>query len=84
MSEIVLAHPLVERTKESGTEISRIERVTVRRAKALDIAMMMNETGAGSQALALIASLTGLTRSQVENLDVDDFRALAQAVEGFM
>ncbi len=76
---IALKHPVKLAT---GTTL---ERVTLRRAKVRDLkAAQRGSDKADEQELALLALLCGLTPEDLEELDLADYRALADAFRGML
>lgn len=76
---IVLKHPVKLATG------ALVERVTLRRAKVRDLKQAQRgHDKPEDQELALLAMLCGLTPEDLEELDLADYRALADQFRGML
>lgn len=80
-----LQYPIVQRRKASGGEIREetIDQVTIRRLRAKDLRMVDRIDGKVAQSLALIASLTGLSQTTVDELDAEDVEGIGAVIGDF-
>ena len=78
MTKITLKYPIIV-NDEQVTEITLPERLKLKHMKAMD-----NATGEIGKLAALIASLAELPLSAVDQIDVEDFNAIAEVAGGFL
>lgn len=85
--KITLNEPIILRSAETGAEVHRIAEIEFREPRAGDMAAAMDAGGAGgtgSMILALAARCAGLTRTQVDDLSIDDFFQISEVATSFL
>lgn len=79
-----LVHPISTTTKVNGEERTEVvSEVQLRRMNGGDIRILDTVKGENSQALSLIARLSGLDARTVDKMDAEDIAALGKIIEGF-
>lgn len=67
----------------AGDREEKMDSVTIRKPKAKDLRAIDAVTGDVAKSIALMARLTGLTVATVDEMDVTDFQAIGDIIEGF-
>lgn len=75
---IKLSHPV----EAFGEQVSEL--VIKKRPKAKDLRAMDSEKGEVGKTAALMAQLTGVPSSTIDQLDAADFMKASEVVEGFL
>lgn len=75
---LVLEYPV------KSTDGSYIDEVTVQRPKVKNLKASDAGKTETEQSVLLIASLTGLRKTEVEDMDMTDFKTVSEVVEGYI
>ena len=80
-----LKHPIT-RTKKVDSEMIEevITEVPVRKLRPKDLRCTDAHQGEVAKSIAVIAHMTGLTISEVDNMDLEDFNALGPLSQGIV
>lgn len=78
-----LKHPIELRNKETGAVTETITEFTIRRPKGKQLKAMDRADGEVGRTLALMAAVCDQPPSVMDQLDVEDFAALGEVLDGF-